>query len=141
MKSKIYMDNRMIDSSNPYKVIKDVLKDGNDKVIKHTMYVDVPATYDILFLARFKDDWSMSVQGVSNLFFMYSEDQDKNEIMSIIFGQDTDKVCYVANRPIYITLDKEHRSIIISLIQFPSPLIEYTVIFDEMDIVIEETEE
>ena len=68
-------------------------------------------------------------------------DSEENEIISIIFGQDTDKVCYVANIPIYITLDKEHRSIIISLIQFPSSLIDYTVIFDEMDIVIEETKE
>lgn len=137
MKAKIYMDNRMIDNTNPYKIVKDLMRDKDGHIIKHTVYVDIPGSYYIILPARSKSDWSMTVQGVPNLFFMYSKYQNTDEIMAVIFGQDTDKVCYISNSPIYITIDKDHRSIVVSLTRYPHT--DYTVIFDEMDIVEEDT--
>ena len=137
MKTKIYMDNRMIDKTNPYKIIKDVMRDNDDgHIIKHTIYVDISSLYSIILPAKSKSDWSVSVKNAGSLFFMYSEDKNENEIMSVVFGQDLDRMCYVMNSPIYITLDREHRTIIVSLTRYPRT--DYTVVFDEMDIVEED---
>ena len=137
MKTKIYMDNRMIDQTNPYKIIKDVMRDNDDgHIIKHTIYVDISSLYSVIMPAKSKSDWSVSVKNAGSLFFMYS-DKNENEIMSIVFGQDLDRMCYVMNSPIYITLDREHRTIIVSLTRYPRT--DYTVVFDEMDIVEEDT--
>ena len=137
MKTKIYMDNRMIDQTNPYKIIKDVMRDNDGgHIIKHTIYVDISSLYSVIMPAKSKSDWSVSVKNAGSLFFMYSEDKNENEIMSIVFGQDLDRMCYVMNSPIYITLDREHRTIIVSLTRYPRT--DYTVVFDEMDIVEED---
>lgn len=138
MIAKIYMDNRMIDQTNPYKIIKDVMRDNDDwHIIKHTIYVDISSLYSVIMPAKSKSDWSISAKNAGSLFFMYSEDKHENEIMSVVFGQDIDRMCYVMNNPIYITLDREHRTIIVSLTRYPRT--DYTVIFDEMDIVEEDT--
>ena len=138
MKTKIYMDNRMIDKTNPYKIIKDVMRDNDDgHILKHTIYVDIPFLYSAIMPAKSKSDWSISAKNTGSLFFMYSEDKNENEIMSVVFGQDIDRMCYVMNNPIYITLDREHKTIIVSLTRYPRT--DYTVIFDEMDIVEEDT--
>lgn len=138
MKTKIYMDNRMIDQTNPYKIIKDVMRDNDDgHILKHTIYVDIPFLYSAIMPAKSKSDWSISAKNTGSLFFMYSEDKNENEIMSVVFGQDIDRMCYVMNNPIYITLDREHKTIIVSLTRYPRT--DYTVIFDEMDIVEEDT--
>lgn len=132
------MDNRMIDQTNPYKIIKDVMRDNDDgHIIKHTIYVDISFLYSVIMPAKSKSDWSVSVKNADNLFFMYSEDKNENEIMSVVFGKDIDRMCYVMNNPIYITLDREHKTIIVSLTRYPRT--DYTVIFDEMDIVEEDT--
>ena len=137
MKTKIYMDNRMIDKTNQYKIIKDVMRDNDDgHIIKHTIYVDISSLYSIILPAKSKSDWSVSVKNAGSLFFMYSEDKNENEIMSVVFGQDLDRMYYVMNSPIYITLDREHRTIIVSLTRYPRT--DYTVVFDEMDIVEED---
>ena len=132
------MDNRMIDKTNPYKIIKDVMRDNDDgHILKHTIYVDIPFLYSAIMPAKSKSDWSISAKNTGSLFFMYSEDKNENEIMSVVFGQDIDRMCYVMNNPIYITLDREHKTIIVSLTRYPRT--DYTVIFDEMDIVEEDT--
>lgn len=138
MKAKIYMDNRMIDQTNPYKIIKDVMRDNGDgHIIKHTVYIDIPFSYSVIMPAKSKSDWSISAKNTGSLFFMYSEDKNENEIMSVVFGEDIDRMCYVMNNPIYITLDRKHTTIVVSLTRYPHT--DYTVIFDEMDIVEEDT--
>lgn len=138
MKAKIYMDNRMIDQTNPYKIIKDVMRDNDDwHIIKHTVYIDIPFSYSVIMPAKSKSDWSISAKNTGSLFFMYSEDKNENEIMSVVFGKDIDRMCYVMNNPIYITLDRKHTTIVVSLTRYPHT--DYTVIFDEMDIVEEDT--
>lgn len=136
MKTKIYMDNRMIDQTNSYKIIKDVMRDNDDGyIIKHTIYVDISSLYSVIMPAKSKSDWSISAKNAGSLFFMYSKDKNENEIMSVVFGQDLDRMCYVMNNPIYITLDREHMTIIVSLTRYPHT--DYIVVFDEMDIIEE----
>lgn len=138
MKAKIYMDNRMIDQTNPYKIIKDVMRDNDGgHIIKHTVYIDIPFSYSVIMPAKSKSDWSISAKNTGSLFFMYSEDKNENEIMSVVFGKDIDRMCYVMNNPIYIRLDRKHMTIVVSLTRYPNT--DYTVIFDEMDIVEEDT--
>ena len=131
MISKIYLDKKLVDNTQPEKIIKQKLDDGTGR---YSIYVSIPSTYNILICSENRTSWCTTLGSHPDfLFFIYNKRVDR-ETLSLATDSTMNNFIMVSNSPVYISIYNKN-TIAITTVNLQK---EYDCIFDEMDIVSEE---
>ena len=131
MISKIYLDKKLVDKTQPEKIIKQKLDDGTGR---YSIYVSIPTAYKILICSENRTSWCTTLgTHLDFLFFIYNKRVDR-ETLSLATDSTMNNFIMVSNSPVYISIYNKN-TIAITTVNLQK---EYDCIFDEMDIVSEE---
>ena len=131
MISKIYLDKKLVDKTQPEKIIKQKLDDGTGR---YSIYVSIPSAYNILICSENRTSWCTTLGSHPDfLFFIYNKRVDR-ETLSLATDSTMNNLIMVSNSPVYISIYNKN-TIAITTVNLQK---EYDCIFDEMDIVSEE---
>lgn len=131
MVSKIYLDKRLVDKTQPEKIIKQKL---DDDIGRYSIYTSIPPAYNILICSENRTSWCVTLGSHPDfLFFIYNKRGDR-ETLSLATDSTMNNFIMVSNSPVYISIYNKN-TIAITTVNLQK---EYDCIFDEMDIVSEE---
>lgn len=131
MISKIYLDKKLVDKTQPEKIIKQKLDDGTGR---YSIYVSIPSAYNILICSENRTSWCTTLGSHPDfLFFIYNKRVDR-ETLSLATDSTMNNFIMVSNSQVYISIYNKN-TIAITTVNLQK---EYDCIFDEMDIVSEE---
>lgn len=131
MISKIYIDKKLVDKTQPEKIIKQKLNDGTGR---YSIYVSIPTACKILICSENRTSWCTTLgTHLDFLFFIYNK-RGVRDTLSLAIDASMDNFTIVSNSPVYISIYNKD-TIAITTVNLQK---EYDCIFDEMDIVDEE---